>query len=221
MKTKLITLTLVVIAAMATSCGTSKKTMQSSGVDKSAKEYIAEQVAEWKADGYKRSGASVTYSLEELMARHRSKMETSPDKYFELYGVANSGAKSSLSALKMMALNDAAREYATKADMSMKGKMGSHFNNLSDDVKDVLTGSFIAEISSKIIPFFQESFAIEKITATSMELRVYYIVDEEQAAKVREAAANTAVKKSMGSVADGQALLKNIEQAVAANPLSE
>lgn len=119
MKTKLITLTLVVIAAMATSCGTSKKAMQSSGVDKSAKEYIAEQVAEWKADGYKRSGASVTYSLEELMARHRSKMETSPDKYFELYGVANSGAKSSLSALKMMALNDAAREYATKADMSM------------------------------------------------------------------------------------------------------
>ncbi len=219
MKTKLMTLLMVAIAAVATSCGSSKKAMQSSGVDKSAKEYIAEQVAEWKAEGYKQSGASVTYSLEELMARHRSKMELSPDKYYELFGVANAGAKSSLSALKMMALNDAAREYATKADLSMKGKMGSHFNTLADDVKDVLTGSFIAEVSSNIIPFFSESFAIEKTTATSMELRVYYIIDEEQAAKVREAAANTAVKKSMGSVADGQELLKNIEQAVAANPL--
>ena len=221
MKTKLFTLALVAVAIMATSCGTSRNATLSQNVNKSAKNYIAEQIEEWEADGYKRSGPSVTYSLEELMIKHRSKMEAAPNKYFELYGVASKGGKSSLSALKLMVINDVAREYATKADMSMKGKMGSHFNSLSEDVKDIITASYISEISSNIIPYLKESFAIEKITPTSMELRIYYIVDEEQAAKVRAQAANTAAKKAMDSITFGQNALKDIEQAATGNPLSE
>ncbi|MFI3301727.1 MAG: hypothetical protein SNH35_04230 [Rikenellaceae bacterium] len=221
MRKNLLRIAFIAIVAMVTACGSSKKTTSSDNVDKSAKEYIREQIAEWKADGYRRSGAGVTYSLEELMVRHRSKMETEPKQYFELYGIANGGGKSHLSALKMSALNDAAREYASKSGMEMKGKMGSHFNTLSEDVKDVLTGSFIAEISTKIMPFFEESFAIEKVTPTSMELRVYYIIDETKAAKARKEAAAAAVNKNAESVSDGQALLKEIEQAVKSNPLAE
>lgn len=171
-----------IAAATMVSCGPAKQAVSNPVSD-------AEKVAKsLMSQGYQLTGGMATYTLESLIQRHNDKLNTDQDRYVSVQGTSEGVGMEDLSSAKIVALNDAAAQYATKAGSVIEGGMSFQFGNVDADKRKKLVGAYTQKVESFILPAMKESFSVYRVVGKEYQVLTTCIIDEQLAVKSREKA---------------------------------
>ena len=165
-------------------------------LEKQRKKQYKTKIKEYKKEGWKIFGS--TNSVDVALLEHYSELFEKGDKVYELVGIA---AKFKSNAVgKQMALNSACNTYAQSAKSYVQGRvtteMGGDGVNAQQEF-DNFYAAYERLVSSEIKGELKESYAIIRdLKDGTFEMQVYYIVDQDRAAKLRENAMEQALKES-------------------------
>lgn len=136
-----------------------------------------------------------TKTLEEALLDHKVAMEKDENNY-EIVGRVS--GVTSRNVAHANANHNAAITYAQLAKKSMlRGAEESNIGNLGGEEFDNFVGAYERLVAGAIEKEMKESFAIYKEDANGKkEYNVYYIVNEEKAAKIRLRAMQSAIEES-------------------------
>lgn len=185
----------VAMLTLAVSCGSSKKTTV-------LETDVQKRVKEWKSEGWKLVGAYSTFTMESLLENHNAKV-ADEERYTSINGI---GTSSNLSDARMYAMNDAAIQYSTAAGSVVEGFMNTQFSNLGEGERKIV-GAYTQKVAKFILPYLKESISLYRNQNANVEVFAYYLVDEQNAGKVRrramdEALKETALEQVFGSAVD-------------------
>ncbi len=168
------------------------------------------KVREWQADGYKIDGTRTMY---DKLVAHYAKLDAN-DSLVEVEGTATGTEKADA---RMYCLNDAAISYASAAKSIIEGGISRQFSNFTESgIK--LMGAYTQKVQSAIVPFLKESVAVYRDATKNgkpvIEYDIYYIVDENSAAKVRKDAIDQALRETATEQIFGTAVDEWVKQFV-------
>lgn len=198
------------------SCGTSKTATQTTStrtqqaLSKSITSGPEGKVLEWQSDGYKIDGTRTMY---DKLVAHYAKLDAN-ENLVEVEGTAIGTEKSDA---RMYCLNDAAISYASAAKSIIEGGISRQFSNFTESgIK--LMGAYTQKVQSAIVPFLKESVAVYRHGTKNgkpvIEYDIYYIVDENNAAKVRKDAIDQALRETATEQIFGTAVDEWVKQFV-------
>lgn len=183
------------ILAICLACGVANAELtkkQQKRVDKEVKA----KMKEYKKEGWKLFGSSRT--MESALEKHIEKLETLGDDAFEQVGFA--GNFKSKSVGHQQAINNACIEYAGKAGSAIRGNVTADLKANGSDVDDEFEHFYAAYqrlVEREIQNEMDESFSVIRDQGNgTYEMQVFFIVNENAAAKARERAAKAAMKDS-------------------------
>jgi hypothetical protein len=152
------------------------------------------KLKEFKREGWKITGTSK--SLEFATLEHLEKLKNDANKEI----TAEVSMCRSANVCRSNALNNALIEYASSAGSYVRGRITSEmFNNASGTVPEEFDKFYAAYerlVSSEIKGELAFSFAVEKENGAGKSYRAYYIVNEDNAGKVRLRAMQQAFEES-------------------------
>lgn len=182
--------TLIITSSVLTlaSCGSSKK-VATTPVSDAVK--VAQDL---KAAGYQVTGGMSTFSMESLLQRHNDIVLSDMDRYIPVEGSSEGAGLGDLSSAKLVALNDAALQYATKAGSSVEGGIETAFDNLGPETRRKLVGAYTQKVREMILPSMKESLSVYRIVSKEYQVRTFCIIDEQQAVVSREKAMQESLK---------------------------
>ena len=174
----------VAILTLAVSCGSSKKaTVLETDAQK--------RVKEWKSEGWKLTGAYSTFTMESLLENHNAKV-ADEERYTSINGT---GIGSELSDARMFAMNDATIQYATAAGSVVNGGMATQFSKMAESGRKLM-GAYTQKVAEFISPYMKESLSLYRNLNGKVEVSAYYLIDEQNAGKVRSRAMDEALKET-------------------------
>lgn len=165
-------------------------------LEKQRKKQFKSKMKEYQKEGWKIFGS--TNSVEVALLEHYNELFEKGDKVYELVGIA---AKFKSNAVgKQMALNNACNTYAQSAKSFVQGRVTTEMGGDGVNAKQEFDNFYAAYerlVSSEIKGELKESYAIIRdLKDGTFEMQVYYVVDQDRAAKIRESAMVQALKES-------------------------
>lgn len=165
-------------------------------LEKQRKKQYKTKIKEYQKEGWKIFGS--TNSVDVALLEHYNELFEKGDKVYELAGIASKFKSKNVG--KQMALNNACVTYAQSAKSYVQGRVtsdmagdGVHADNEFDHFYAAYERLVAAEIKGEL----KESYAIIRdLKDGTFEMQVYYIVDQERAAKIRENAMEQAMKET-------------------------
>lgn len=165
-------------------------------LEKQRKKQYKTKIKEYQKEGWKIFGS--TNSVDVALLEHYNELFEKGDKVYELAGIASKFKSKNVG--KQMALNNACITYAQSAKSYVQGRVtsdmagdGVHADNEFDHFYAAYERLVAAEIKGEL----KESYAIIRdLKDGTFEMQVYYIVDQERAAKIRENAMEQAMKET-------------------------
>lgn len=165
-------------------------------LEKQRKKQYKTKIKEYQKEGWKIFGS--TNSVDVALLEHYNELFEKGDKVYELAGIASKFKSKNVG--KQMALNNACVTYAQSAKSYVQGRVtsdmagdGVHADNEFDHFYAAYERLVAAEIKGEL----KESYAvIRDLKDGTFEMQVYYIVDQERAAKIRENAMEQAMKET-------------------------
>ncbi len=157
--------------------------------EKAIAKAVKKSVRQYEADGWKPVESG---TLELIVSRHFTKLYSS-NNLQEITGFAN--AKRSINLAKTEARNNAINEYAEKSRSYVRARMNTHISDMPEKQAEAFVAGYERLVSSVIDGQLQASYHMYKRNHNgTYDVRAFYIVDEESAAKKREEAAKQAIK---------------------------
>lgn len=165
-------------------------------LEKQRKKQYKTKIKEYQKEGWKIFGSA--NSVDVALLEHYNELFEKGDKVYELAGIASKFKSKNVG--KQMALNNACVTYAQSAKSYVQGRVtsdmagdGVHADNEFDHFYAAYERLVAAEIKGEL----KESYAIIRdLKDGTFEMQVYYIVDQERAAKIRENAMEQAMKET-------------------------
>ena len=154
----------------------------------------AKKAKEWKEQGFELVGSLATLTMEEALEMHNTKVFSDTDRYTTIMG-SGTDVGGELSTARLWAQNDASISYATSAGSVISGAIARAASNFSE-LGTKLQGAYTQKVREYITPYLKESVAIKRITDRGIEVQVFYIIDEQNAYKVRKDAMDKALKET-------------------------
>ncbi len=163
---------------------------------KERKKQYKKKMAQYTKEGWKLVASSKT--IEVALLEHYSKLFEKGDAVYELVGVASKFKSKNVG--KQMALNSACNTYAQSAKSYVQGRVTSDMSGdgiAADKEFDNFYAAYERLVSAEIKGELKESFAIIRdLKDGTYEMQVYYIVDQDTAAKTRERAMAQALRET-------------------------
>lgn len=165
-------------------------------LEKQRKKQYKTKIKEYQKEGWKIFGSA--NSVDVALLEHYNELFEKGDKVYELAGIASKFKSKNVG--KQTALNNACITYAQSAKSYVQGRVtsdmagdGVHADNEFDHFYAAYERLVAAEIKGEL----KESYAIIRdLKDGTFEMQVYYIVDQERAAKIRENAMEQAMKET-------------------------
>lgn len=165
-------------------------------LEKERKKEYKKKMAEFSRGGWKIFAS--TNSVEVALLEHYSELFEKGDAVYELVGIASKFKSSNVG--KQMALNSACITYAQSAKSYVQGRVTSDMAGdgvAADKEFDNFYAAYERLVAAEIKGELKESFAIIRdLKDGTSEMQVYYIVDQDNAAKSRERAMAQALKET-------------------------
>lgn len=150
---------------------------------------VKKTVRQYEAEGWK---PVETGTLELIITRHFTKLYASKNLQ-ELTGNAN--AKRSLNIAQTVARNNAIDAYAEKSRSLVRARMNTHISDMPKQQAEAFVAGYERLVSSIIDGQLQASYHLYKRNQDgTYDVRAIYIVNEEEAAKMRKKAAMQAIE---------------------------
>lgn len=164
-----------------------------------------EKENEWKKAGYTITGAYGMRTMYSVLSNMYKKIDAEPERYapFMGHGQTNDGE---LSTAMMYAQNAAAINYANACGSVVSGGIARQFSNFGE-LGTKLMGAYTQKVAEKIVPFLHEAIAVKRTQNNILEVEAYYLIDENDASKMRkdamdQALRETATEQIFGSAVD-------------------
>lgn len=182
-----------------------------SGADKTIKKAVSSKLKEYKQGNWEVLGS---YTLEMALTKHYERMEKMGDDVQEYIGIST--ATKSKNTGKQMALNAAMTEYANMAGTELQGKVASDMNASGTDPDTEFENFYAAykrNVQAEIKGEMQHSFSIMRPNGDgTYEVRSFFLVSENAAAKARQRALDKAMQDSEAAQKHADKITKFVEE---------
>jgi hypothetical protein len=165
-------------------------------LEKQRKKQYKSKIKEYKKEAWKIFGS--TKSVDVALLEHYNELFEKGDQVYELVGIAAKFKSKEVG--RQMALNSASYTYAQSAKSFVQGRVTTELGGDGVNAQqefDKFYAAYERLVSSEIKGELKESYAIIRdLKDGTFEMQVYYIVDQDRAAKIRESAMAQALKES-------------------------
>lgn len=190
MKKILVCIAIAAIAIGFASCGTNKSVITTAVAQRGSDG----KVREWQSQGFSLTGAYSTLTMADALDRHNNIILSDMDRFIPVFGTGTD-PQGELSTARLYALNDAAISYATAAGSAVSGAINRAFSNFTEQGTK-LQGAYTQKVAEYITPHLKESVSVKRNSNRGIEVEVFYIIDELNAAKIRKDAMNKALQET-------------------------
>lgn len=174
---------------------------QQTGSDESE---AREKCKEWEKAGYSITGAYGMKTMYGVLSSMYKKMDAEPERYTPCMGHGKT-TDGELSTARMFAENAAAIDYANACGSIISGGIARQFSNFSE-LGTKLMGAYTQKVAGKIVPFLHEAISVKRTQNNVLEVETYYLIDENDAYKVRKDAMDQALKETATEQVFGSAV---------------
>ncbi len=175
---------------------TSSAYAQNKILQKAIKKEYKMKKKEYKKEGWKLFGSS--RSLDVALLTHYDKLEKLGENGYEIVGICSKFKSDNVG--HQAAINNACNTYARNAGSHVKGRVVSDMASDGDDVSsefDHFYATYESLVEREIRGEMQESYAIyRELDGGEKEMQVFFIINEDAAAKARVRAYENALKES-------------------------
>lgn len=174
-----------------------------------------EKENEWKKAGYTITGGSGMRTMYSVLSNMYKKLDAEPDRYVSImgHGKTNDGE---LSTAMFYANNAAGINYANACGSVISGGIARQFSNFGE-LGTKLMGAYTQKVAEKIMPFMHEAISVKRGQNNNLEVESYYLIDENDAYKVRKDAMDQALKETATEQIFGTAVDEWVKQFVKPN----
>lgn len=149
---------------------------------------------EWTKAGYTITGGYGFRSMYKVLSDMYKKLDAEPERYVPVmgHGKTNDGE---LSTALIYASNSAGINYANACGSVISGGVARQFSNFGE-LGTKLMGAYTQKVAEKILPFLHEAISVKRTQNNILEVESYYLIDENDAYKVRKDAMDQALKET-------------------------
>ena len=174
-----------------------------------------EKTNEWQKAGYTITGAYGMRTMYKVLSLMYQKIDAEPERYspFMGHGQTKDGE---LSTAMIYASNSAAINYANACGSVISGGVARQFSNFGE-LGTKLMGAYTQKVAEKIVPYLQEAISVKRTQNSMLEVEAYYLVDENEAYKVRKDAMDQALRETATEQIFGTAVDEWVKKFVSQN----
>ena len=174
-----------------------------------------EKTNEWQKAGYTITGAYGMRTMYKVLSLMYQKIDAEPERYvpFMGHGQTNDGE---LSTAMIYANNSAAINYANACGSVVSGGVARQFSNFGE-LGTKLMGAYTQKVAEKIVPFLHEAISVKRTQNNILEVEAYYLIDENDAYKVRKDAMDQALRETATEQIFGSAVDEWVKKFVSPN----
>ena len=170
---------------------------------------------EWTKAGYTITGGYGFRTMYKVLSDMYKKIDEDPERYAPVmgHGKTNDGE---LSTAMIYANNSAGINYANACGSVISGGVARQFSNFGE-LGTKLMGAYTQKVAEKILPFLHEAISVKRTQNNILEVESYYLLDENDAYKVRKDAMDQALRETAAEQIFGTAVDEWVKQFVRPN----